>query len=309
MRAAPYLTVQDLGRHGFRDVAVPPGGAMDTFALSAANVLAGNDAGTAALEWSLGGGAIRFDRACTFALAGAVADAALEDMPVPQMTTVAAKAGDTLTVGGFSSGRFLYVAISGGITVDVLLGSRSTYLPAHFGGVEGRLIRTGDVLPVGDANNARVRAGFSAPADLSGDYARRSIRVIRGPQWSLFSDDDRNSFFSQPYSVGHTSDRTGYRLAGTAISARMGSLPSEAGCTGTIQLPPEGLPIVLMADSPTVGGYPKIGVVSSSDLPVLAQLRPGEDLHFEETTVADAQRRKRRAAASLYTLATLAQKS
>ncbi len=88
----------------------------------------------------------------------------------------------------------------------------------------------------------------------------------------------------------------------------MGSLPSEAGCTGTIQLPPEGLPIVLMADSPTVGGYPKIGVVSSGDLPVLAQLRPGESFNFEQTTVADAQRRKRRLAASLYTLGTLAQK-
>lgn len=308
VRAAPYLVVQDLGRSGFRDVGVPPGGAMDAFAISAANILVGNNADAAALEWSLGGGTMRFDSECTLALAGAAADAKLDGEPVAALTTTIARAGSTLEVGGFSSGRFLYVAISGGIEVEKLLGSRATYLPAHFGGFDGRLIRTGDVLPIGSRATNRPGLGFTAPADLGVDYTRRTIRVVPGPQWSLFSEADRSNFFSQQYSVAHTSDRTGYRLTGTPLSAEMGSLPSEAGCTGTIQLPPEGLPIVLMADSPTVGGYPKIGVVSSSDLPILAQLRTGENFQFEETTVADAQRRKRRLAASLFTLASLVEK-
>ena len=133
--------------------------------------------------------------------------------------------------------------------------------------------------------------------------------MIPGPQWSLFSESDRELFFTQQYSVAHSSDRMGYRLGGAALSAGMGLLPSEPVCEGAIQVPPDGSPIVLMADSPTVGGYPKIGVVATSDLPVLAQLNPGETFQFEQTTVSDAQRRLRRSAASLFTLGSLAPKT
>jgi antagonist of KipI len=133
--------------------------------------------------------------------------------------------------------------------------------------------------------------------------------VIPGPQWSLFPESDRDLFFAQQYTVAHSSDRMGYRLEGAPLASAMGLLPSEPVCEGTIQIPPGGLPIVLMADSPTVGGYPKIGVVATSDLPILAQLNPGEAFQFEQTTVSDAQRRLRRSAASLFTLASLTAKS
>jgi len=154
-----------------------------------------------------------------------------------------------------------------------------------------------------------MHAGFSAPNDLRLDYAKTTIRVIPGPQWSLFPESDVGRFFSQEYTISRSSDRMGYRLEGDPLSAELGLLPSEAVCEGTIQIPPGGLPIVLMADSPTVGGYPKIGVVAAADLPILAQKNPGERIRFEQTTVESAQRALRRSAASLFTLESLASKS
>ena len=307
VRAAPYLTVQDFGRTRFREFGVPRCGAMDRYGLGAANAILGNDSRSAGLEWALGGGIIRFDSACRIALGGAIADAWLNGTPVAPLTTFAAKSGDTLEIGRFTSGRFLYVAVEGGIRVEDLLGSASTYLPAHFGGVEGRLIKSGDVLQTGSSTS--VCATFSAPDDLRLEYTKKSIRVIPGPQWTLFSESDIALFFSQQYTVSRASDRMGYRLEGTPLSTELGLLPSEAVCEGTIQIPPGGLPIVLMADSPTVGGYPKIGVVTATDLPILAQKNPGDTFQFEQTTLEDAQRRLRRSAASLFTLQSLAAKS
>ncbi|MDQ6716914.1 MAG: biotin-dependent carboxyltransferase family protein [Gemmatimonadota bacterium] len=308
VRAAPYLTVQDFGRTRYREFGVPRCGAMDRYALGAANSVLGNDPECAGLEWALGGGVLRFDTACRFAIGGATADASLDAAAVSSLTAFTANAGDALEIGRFTSGRFLYVAVEGGILIEQLLGSGSTYLPAHFGGVEGRLMKSGDILPVGPSATPG-RPDFSAPDGLRIDYSRSAIRVIPGPQWSLFSESDRTLFFSQQYTVSRSSDRMGYRLEGAPLSAELGLLPSEAVCEGTIQLPPDGLPIVLMADSPTVGGYPKIGVVSATDLPVLAQRNPGGAIRFELTTVEDAQRRLRRSAASLFTLGSLASKA
>jgi biotin-dependent carboxylase-like uncharacterized protein len=304
VRAAPYLTIQDFGRLSFREVGVPRCGAMDRAALGAANAVIGNEIDAAGLEWALGGGSIRFDEACVFALAGASAEAALAGAAVQPATATHANAGDVLEVGRFFAGRFLYVAVAGGINTEILLGSRSTYLPAHFGGVDGKLIRSGEILPCG-SESAAARRSFSAPSDLTTDYSRRAIRVVPGPQWSMFSENDRRRFFEKRYTIARSSDRMGYRLEGEPLTTGLGLLPSDAVCEGTIQVPPDGLPIVLMADSPTVGGYPKIGVVATSDLPVLAQLNPGESFQFEETTVKDAQRRLRRAATALHTLRSL----
>ncbi|MBA3646655.1 MAG: biotin-dependent carboxyltransferase family protein [Gemmatimonadaceae bacterium] len=348
-RAPSYLTIQDFGRTQFREVGVPRCGAMDRAALGTANAVLGNEADAAGLEWALGGGTLRFDHPCVFAVGGASVDVALNSRPVDvalkstpvdvalrstpvdvvlkstpvdvalkstpvdvainatpvePFTTMHAKAGDVLKISGFTSGRFLYIAFGGGLDTEELLGSRSTYRPAHFGGIEGRMIRTGESVRVSAHN--RGRAGFSAPDDLRPDYSRRSIRVVPGPQWSFFTAEDRALFFGQSYTVSRASDRMGYRLEGKPLSASLGLLPSEGVCEGAIQVPPDGLPIVLMADSPTVGGYPKIGVVASTDLPVLAQLSPGECFQFEECSVQDAQRRARRAAGSLHTIRSLA---
>lgn len=306
VKSAPYLAVQDLGRRGYRDVGVPASGAMDPVGLAAANVTAGNSLGAAALEWALGGGSIRFDAPCSFALAGATADALLDGAPVETGVRSLANDGSVLEIGGFPTGRFLYIGIAGGIEAPEVLGSRATYLPAHLGGWAGRLLKSGDVLPIGKHRDDAPRREFRAPADLGLDYSQRTIRVVRGPQWDLFSDGDREIFLGETYSVDAISDRTGYRLKGLPLATEIGSMPSEAVCPGTIQVPPNGLPIVLMADAPTVGGYAKIAVVASSDLPLLAQLRPGEGFRFQEVPVEEAQRRRRRMAASLYTIQTLA---
>jgi 5-oxoprolinase (ATP-hydrolysing) subunit C len=307
-RAPAYLAVQDFGRLSFREVGVPRCGAMDRASLGAANAVIGNEIGTAALEWALGGGTIRFDDACTFAVAGATVDAALSGAAIEAFTAIGAKSGDTLEIGRFTSGRFLYVAVHGGILVEELLGSASTYLPAHFGGVDGRFIRTGEVLARG-APTAKSLPGFSAPDELRPDCSRRTIRVVPGPQWSQFSETDRTLFFSQSYKLSRSSDRMGYRLDGEPLSTSLGLLPSEGACEGAIQIPPNGLPIVLMADSPTVGGYPKIGVIATADLGSVAQMNPGESVRFEQCSAEDAQRRLRRSAASLFTLRSLAVKS
>ncbi len=303
-RAPSYLTIQDFGRRQFREVGVPRCGAMDRAALGTANAVLGNEADAAGLEWALGGGTLRFDQSCSFAIGGASVAVALNSTPVKPFTATHAEAGDVLDISGFKSGRFLYIALGGGLDTEELLGSRSTYRPAHFGGIEGRMVRTGESIRV--SAQTRGRAGFSAPDDLRPDYSRRSIRVVPGPQWSFFTAEDRALFFGQTYTVSRASDRMGYRLEGKPLSASLGLLPSEGVCEGAIQVPPEGLPIVLMADSPTVGGYPKIGVVASTDLPVLAQLSPGECFQFEECSVQDSQRRARRAAASLHTIRSLA---
>jgi biotin-dependent carboxylase-like uncharacterized protein len=277
---------------------------MDRPSLATANAVLGNDVGAAGLEWALGGGSLRFDDVCSFAIGGASADAMFRGEPVEHFTVVAAAGGDVLEIRALKSGRFLYIAFEGGLDTENLLGSRSTYLPAHFGGVDGRLLRAGEKLPLGERRAARP--GFIAPADLRPLRSRTTVRMIPGPQWELFSSDDRARFLSQTYTVSRASDRMGYRLEGEPLSASLGMLPSEAVCEGAIQVPPGGLPIVLMSDSPTVGGYPKIGVVASVDLPVLAQLNPGESFQFEQITAQDAQRRLRRAAASLYTIQSLA---
>lgn len=305
VRAGPYLTIQDFGRLSFREVGVPRCGAMDRASLGAANAVIGNEIACAGLEWALGGGSLRFDEPCIFALGGASAEAAISGKPAPPYTALHADPGELLEIGRFSTGRFLYIAIEGGIDSELLLGSRSTYLPAHFGGIDGKLIRSGEEILRGSGSRG-ANAGFTAPDDLRPKQSSRPIRVIPGPQWSLFSLTDRNRFFSQRYRVSHSSDRMGYRLDGEPLATSLGLLPSEAVCEGTIQVPPDGLPIVLMADSPTVGGYPKIGVVEAADLPRLAQLSPGEDLQFELTGVEDSQRRLRRSAASWFTIRSLA---
>ena len=305
-RAPPYLTVQDGGRRHARASGVPSGGAMDSFAIQAANAIVGNDLRAAALEWALGGGTIRFERECAFAIAGASARAVLSSQSVAPCTTMLARAGEELVVQQISGGRFLYVAFSGGIDVPVLLGSRSTYLPGHFGGLGGRMLRTDDVLALEPPTRPTPPGGFHCAADLMPRYDAGILHVIPGPQHELFDDDAWRLFTESEYRVAAASDRTGYRLEGPAIENPLATLPSEAGCSGAVQVPGDGAPIVLMADAPTVGGYPKIAVVSEADLPILAQRRPGETIRFEAITIEQSQRALKRRHSDLQTISQLA---
>lgn len=288
VKAPPYLTVQDLGWSDLRSAGMPVGGAMDRWALAAGNLLVGNARDAAALEWALAGGALRFDAPCLVALTGADVEARLGGAPVPMRSPVAVAAGDTLSVGRFTHGRFLYMAIAGGVDVPSLLGSRSTYLPAGIGGFDGRRLRTGDVVRVAKPSSPAGRSGAALPAPSFPDEV---VRVIAGPQRRHLSEAAWGGFLAGTYTVAPASDRMGYRLtASPPIPGAPADLPSESACAGAVQLPPDGHPIVLMADGPTVGGYAKIAVVISADLGRVAQRNPGEAVRFRAVSVAEAQR-------------------
>lgn len=301
-RAPPYLTVQDAGRKGSRAAGVPRGGAMDTFALQALNAIVGNALDSAALEWALGGGTIRFETGCAFALGGATVRAAIAGRSVSPFTTWRARAGDELTVAQLTGGRFLYMAFSGGIDVPQILGSRSTYLPGHFGGFGGRLIALNSSLPLGQRPPSTPAEGFTCAPELLPRYDSSAVRITRGTHADLFNETAWNLLTETEFTVSPASDRTGYRLKGIALTSPVASLPSDASCQGAIQIPGDGAPIVLMADAPTVGGYPKIAVVAEADLPILAQRSPGGMVRFQLVTIDQSQRALKHRASDLQTI-------
>ena len=304
-QAPPYLTVQDSGRRHARTFGVPRGGAMDLFALEALNSIVGNPPDAGALEWALSGGSLKFTTDGAFAIGGARARALLDGRDVPPFTTTYAAAGDELEIQQIVGGRFLYLAFAGGIDVVPVLGSRSTYLPGHFGGFEGRTVARGDSLPLGNRPPSIPAAGFSCPAELLPAYTSSVVRVTPGTHADMFDDSAWRIFTETNFLVAHASDRTGYKLNGYPLSHDIGSLPSDPGCQGAIQIPSEGTPIVLMADAPTVGGYPKIAVVSKTDMPILAQRSPGESVRFELITIEQSQRALKRRASDQKTIRSL----
>jgi len=308
-RAPPYLTVQDCGRRRSRASGVPQGGSIDPFALRAANALAGNDVGAAGLEWALGGGSITFERDAMFALGGAKAQATLSGKPAAPWTTLHARSGDELRIEQISAGRFLYLAVSGGIDVPMILGSRSTYLPGRFGGYLGRMLRHGDSLALGAQPIQPPPEGFHSGADLLPRYEAGIVHVTRGTHADLFSESAWRTLTESDYRVSAASDRTGYKLEGAALPNPGGTLPSEASCPGSIQVPGDGFPIALMADAPTVGGYPKIAIVAEADLPIIAQRSPGDTLRFELMTIEQSQRALKRRISDLHTISHLASRS
>ena len=308
-RAPPYLTVQDAGRKHSRSSGVPQGGAMDSFALGAANALAGNQVDAAGLEWALGGGSIRFEHDAVFSLGGATARAMLSGRVAAPCTTIYAKSGDELAIEQIQGGRFLYLAVSGGVDVPVILGSRSTYLPGRFGGYSGRVLKSGDSLALGAPSSPSPADGFHCPPDLLPSYGPGIVHITRGTHADLFDESAWRALTERDYRVSGASDRTGYKLEGLALANRAGSLPSDASCPGSIQIPGDGYPIALMADAPTVGGYPKIAVVAAADLPILAQRSPGETIRFELITIEQSQRALKRRASDLHTISQLAARS
>ena len=308
-RAPPYLTVQDCGRRNSRASGVPQGGAIDPFALRAANALAGNPVDAAGLEWALGGGSMTFEQDTVFALGGAKAHAKLSGRTAAPWTTTYARSGDELTIDQISGGRFVYLAVMGGIDVPVILGSWSTYLPGRFGGYMGRTLKRGDSLPFGGQSNQPPAEGFHCPAELLPRYETGVVHILRGTHADLFSESAWRTLTENEYRVSAASDRTGYKLEGAALANPAGTLPSEASCPGSIQIPGDGFPITLMADAPTVGGYPKIAVVAEVDLPILAQRSPGDTIRFELITIEQSQRALRRRASDLQTISQLARRS
>jgi len=284
--------VQDAGREGYRRVGVSAAGPMDARAHAAANRAVGNPVGAAALECTLGGPALAFLAPLRFAVAGADLGAVLEraDLgawPVPPGAGVLARPGNVLRFAGRRSGCRAYVALQGGIDVPAVLGSRSTELGSGFGGLAGRALAAGDRLGVRPA----AGEGRAVPSDMptQGDVTSASVRVVLGPQADHFDAGTVARFLASPWRVSSTSDRVGCRLEGEPLRhAGPAEILSDGMVPGSVQVPPDGRPIVVTADGPTTGGYPKIATVLTADLPLLAQLVPGEgELRFEAVRIED----------------------
>jgi KipI family sensor histidine kinase inhibitor len=293
-----FTTVQDTGRPGHRRLGVAPAGAADGPALARANRALDNPDGAAALECTMGGPTLRFLARRHFALAGADLGAVLErsDLgawPVPLGTPVLARAGNVLRFVGRRTGLRAYIAIAGGIATPEVLGSRAASLMGGFPGLAGRALRAGDVLAA--APPAATRGGLPKVASPAGGSV---LRVVLGPQDEAFTEDTRAAFLSHEYTVSPSSDRAGWRLLGPPLPhTGSGEIASEGMVHGCIQVPPDGRPIVMGPDGPTTGGYPKIATVITVDLPVLAQLVPGEaQVRFVAVSVEEAQALLRAAA-------------
>jgi antagonist of KipI len=293
-RAGLLTTVQDRGRLGHQHEGVPEGGAMDTHAMRLANLLVGNDDGAAVLEATLTGPTLVFELDTVFAIGGADFGARLDDEPVPLWRSRRARAGATLELGAARTGCRAYVAMAGGIDVPTVLGSRSTYLPAAFGGFHGRTLQAGDVIPLGAGReqSALGASGSRAVARASIPRYGRTLRVIPGEHLTRLTAKARETIFGSELTVSPQSDRMGYRLQGVMLEAPgLPDVLSAAVTMGTIQLPRDGAPIMLMADRQTTGGYPRLGQVATVDLGAAAQLRPRDTVRFEEISLDDAQRR------------------
>ncbi len=300
------LTVQDLGRPGHRAFGLPVGGAMDPWALRAANALVGNSEGAAALEWAVGGGLLRLEgHSSLIALTGADAEATVDGAPLPLNRSIRVPEGARIRIQGLRRGQFLYLAIAGGVDVPVVLGGRGSYLPAGLGGVAGRSLRGGDLVPLAAEPPDLPMAGTTLPEDLRDPLPPPAgfVRLTAGPHAELLDVEGWERLLGTAFTVAVTADRTGYRLSGPpVVTGRLADLPSEPTCPGALQLPPGGQPIVLMADGPTVGGYPTPAVVCAADLGRLAQCAPGTAVRFALTDVTEAQRLYRRRRVAIDTL-------
>ncbi len=301
LEPGPLATVQDQGRFGFRGMGVPLSGAMDLQALRIGNLLVGNDDARAGVEITMGGFRAEFRCDAGFALSGATPGAYLNGNPVIYWRPYQAKQGDLLTIepvapaGGLSSEREfrgvrVYLAVSGGIDLPPVMGSRSTYLRGGFGGLEGRCLRGGDTLPLGHPIG---KAGDApAPVGLIPCYSSHPVlRVIPGPQDELVTDEGKSTFFSKSYEVTHRADRMGIALAGPSLELVGGAdIISDGTCPGAVQVLGNFEPTILVSDCQTTGGYVKIATIISVDLPLVAQLAPGDRVAFEEISLWEARR-------------------
>ena len=292
-------TVQDQGRWGHQAVGVPVAGPMDPFSHRLANALAGNHRGAATLEVTLVGPALQFQDQRVVAVVGAEFDLFIDDIPAPFEQALAVRAGAVLRFGPRRRGARAYVAVAGGFDVPAVLGSRATHVSTHTGGWQGRALVRGDQLPLGGARAGavRVRSVLSVRSVWSSDPTTRRglnthshiIRVLAGPQADRFRPEALDALVSAPYHVSVDSDRMGYRLTGPLLRhAVSADIISDATPHGVLQVPGSGQPLLLMADRPTTGGYPKLATVISADIGVAGQAAPGDSLHFRICSGAEA---------------------
>lgn len=295
-------TVQDLGRPGFAAMGLSQGGAMDAFMLQATNLVVGNPASAAALEFTLDGPvlAAHGDVVAAVGVLGGEWFVNGPEMPLPLWQAVLVRDGTILVVGAVHRGVRGYLAVAGGIDVDEVLGSRSTHLAAHLGGIDGRALVAGDQVPVGTPKaSCEELVGRTLPPALRPRRAHSPIRVMMGPQDGAFTAKGLRTFLHAAYRVSSRIDRTGARLAGPPIDARAGyDIISDATVAGSVQVSGDGQPVVLLVERPTTGGYPKVATVITADLDAMGQARSGQHVRFlsvDEATARQAQQERQRA--------------
>ena len=313
-RPGTFTTVQDLGRHGWQHLGIVPGGAMDAPALRLANALVGNAPNAAALELTLRGPSLLFEGDALIALVGASFKARVmlhgDVTPLPSNRPVLLVAGSRLVIDQATHGLRGYLAIAGGVAVDPVLGSRATYVPAGFGGIKGRALKSGDRLPLAAAAGELARGRFAhlsqrqeclvtgaalssvswrAPVASLPAGTVTTVRFTDGRHRSEFSAATLAAFEASTYRISPDSNRMGYRMQGAPLARKADrDVLSEPTCLGSVQVPADGLPIILMADHQTTGGYAKIAEVALMDIPRLAQLAPGAQVRFARCTIEES---------------------
>ena len=311
IRAGLLSTVQDRGRYGLQHLGVVPCGPMDPVAFELANALVGNREGEAAIEITVLGPEIEFGCDALVAICGAQFNATLAGQALPLNRPVLVEKGGILKTGRANLGSRAYLAVAGGIATVPVLGRRSTYLPARFGGHAGRLLRAGDNLPLNEGVSAlslkgykklggkKILAGlrtvsWSAPALTLPEREPIVIHAIEGRHHAHFDAAARRAFFEATWKVTPDSNRMGFRLAGPVLARTEAiEILSEPACLGTVQVPANGMPIALMADHQTTGGYPKMAEIAAADVPRLAQLAPGGSVQFARCTLEQARELRR----------------
>jgi biotin-dependent carboxylase-like uncharacterized protein len=287
IEAGLQTTLQDKGRIDYQHIGMPVGGAMDLYSLQLANYLVGNKPFEGCLETTMLGPKLFFSEKCIIGITGALTDVGLNGDKVPMYKMLKVNAGDVLTIGRTIKGSRTYIAFGGGVDVPFVLGSKSTYLRGKTGGVKGRALMAGDVLKI---TGAAKRIKRSVPVDMIPEFENNLVaRIIPGPEAREISMDGLRSFLTCEFELTNECDRMGYRLSGDKISHNSDANIISSGITyGTIQVPPDGSPIIMMADRQTMGGYVRIGNVISADHSYLGQLKPGDKIRFKETELQKA---------------------
>jgi len=294
--AGLQTTIQDLGRFGFGHYGIPPSGALDSFALRIANLLVGNPEGHAGLETTLMGLRFKARADVLIAVTGADLQPQIDRQAIKRWCSRILKKGEILSFVGPKSGCRAYVAFGGKLNIMPLLGSRSTNLPAAFGGLKGRSLQKGDIFLIEDPASQFAAEGRSF--EVRGRHLQSDIwtlRIIWGPQDNDFGRDALHTFVNSQFTVSPQSDRAGIRLNGPLIQRKSNtaeSIISEGIISGSIQVPGDGQPIIILGETVT-GGYRKIATVITADLPLTGQIKPGDKIQFQAVTLKDARRHLR----------------
>ncbi len=287
LKAGLQSSLQDLGRHGFRRYGIPSNGALDPVSLQIANWLVNKPLNSACLEITQAGPVIEFTEDMAIAVTGAHFELSIDDIPVDMHQTLLVSKGELLTFGKLVNGARAYLAFSAQADLPKIMNSYSTNLMANFGGFEGRAFNINDTLTL---KNHFVPEVKETPKELQLQFGDNyQIRFIQGREWSNFSSNMQKSFIDSSYQVSSQSNRMGMRLKGEVLTTEKPLSMTTAPITaGTIQIPPDGQPIITLADGQTTGGYPRIGQVITADLPILGQLKANDSVSFQRIDIDDA---------------------